>query len=91
MSAAIGTDVCTCKAKLHLLLSRPLLTPRPPRSFCTVMELMETSLESLLLRSRRAPLPLPKVLHIAVEICRGLEYLHPHIVHRCATALACGT
>ena len=54
------------------------------------MELMETSLESLLLRNRRAPLPLPKVLHIAVQICRGLEYLHPHIVHRCATTLAYG-
>ncbi|KXZ43306.1 hypothetical protein GPECTOR_95g695 [Gonium pectorale] len=39
----------------------------PPR-LCLVMERCETSLE--------------RVLHIAIQICQGLQYLHPTIVHR---------
>ncbi|KXZ47203.1 hypothetical protein GPECTOR_37g209 [Gonium pectorale] len=31
---------------------------------------------------RGALLPLPTLLHIAIQICQGLEYLHPTIVHR---------
>ncbi|PNH11333.1 Mitogen-activated protein kinase kinase kinase 10, partial [Tetrabaena socialis] len=53
----------------------------PPR-LCLVMELMETSLERLLYGNAGQLLPLPTVLHIAVQIVQGLEYLHPTIVHR---------
>ncbi|PNH11334.1 Mitogen-activated protein kinase kinase kinase 10 [Tetrabaena socialis] len=53
----------------------------PPR-LCLVMELMETSLEKLLYGNPGQLLPLPTVLHIAVQIVQGLEYLHPTIVHR---------
>ncbi|KAG2443697.1 hypothetical protein HXX76_002045 [Chlamydomonas incerta] len=55
----------------------------PPR-LALVMEMMETSLEALVLG--RPPgtemLPLPTVLHIAVQVAQGLEYLHPTILHR---------
>ncbi|PNG99415.1 Serine/threonine-protein kinase HT1, partial [Tetrabaena socialis] len=52
----------------------------------SVMELMETSLDRVLHgrpgRQAVALMPLDKVLHIAIEIARGLAYLHPFIVHR---------
>ncbi|GIL56817.1 hypothetical protein Vafri_12125 [Volvox africanus] len=56
---------------------------RPPR-FCLVMELMETSLDRLLYSTGRQHklLPLDTVLHIAIQIAKGLAYLHPTIVHR---------
>ncbi|KAG2486624.1 hypothetical protein HYH03_014681 [Edaphochlamys debaryana] len=54
----------------------------PPR-LCLVMELMETSLDRLLYgKPESAPLPLPTVLHISLEVAKGLEYLHPTITHR---------
>ncbi|KAG2424558.1 hypothetical protein HXX76_014438 [Chlamydomonas incerta] len=68
-----------------------------PPNLALVMERCETSLDRLLFGRHHphhhpggagggaAPgqlLPLRKVLHIGVEICRGLEYLHPTIIHR---------
>ncbi|KXZ47222.1 hypothetical protein GPECTOR_37g228 [Gonium pectorale] len=69
----------------------------PPR-LCLVMERCETSLERVMYRrgeaggsgagpsvaspQRGMRMPLPKLLHIAIQICQGLEYLHPTIVHR---------
>ncbi|KXZ47202.1 hypothetical protein GPECTOR_37g208 [Gonium pectorale] len=62
----------------------------PPR-LCLVMERCETSLERLIYGNceggggpgaRASLIPLPTVLHIAIQICQGLEYLHPTIVHR---------
>ncbi|KXZ44439.1 hypothetical protein GPECTOR_67g279 [Gonium pectorale] len=55
----------------------------PPR-LCLVMERCETSLERLLNGEAAGGslLPLPTLLHIAIQICQGLEYLHPTIVHR---------
>ncbi|KXZ47201.1 hypothetical protein GPECTOR_37g207 [Gonium pectorale] len=57
----------------------------PPR-LCLVMERCETSLERLVFGAGGAGgvalLPLPTLLHIAIQICQGLEYLHPTIVHR---------
>ncbi|KXZ44071.1 hypothetical protein GPECTOR_74g685 [Gonium pectorale] len=58
----------------------------PPR-VCLVMELMDTSLERLLHGggddgAPGALLPLPKVLHIALQVARALAYLHPTILHR---------
>ncbi|GLI63324.1 hypothetical protein VaNZ11_006240 [Volvox africanus] len=52
-----------------------------PPWLCLVMELMDTSLDRLLYGEKRL-LPLDTVLHIAIQIARGLSYLHPTIVHR---------
>ncbi|KAG2484859.1 hypothetical protein HYH03_016345 [Edaphochlamys debaryana] len=53
-----------------------------PRPF-TVMELCDVSLAQYLYDSRGgALLPMSLVLHVALEIAKGLEYLHPTIVHR---------
>ncbi|PNH08411.1 Mitogen-activated protein kinase kinase kinase 10, partial [Tetrabaena socialis] len=61
----------------------------PPR-VCLVMELMETSLEHVIFDTPGKLLPLPTVLHIAVQIVQGLEYLHPFIMHRPANVLVSG-
>ncbi|GIL85726.1 hypothetical protein Vretimale_13165 [Volvox reticuliferus] len=50
---------------------------------CLVLELMETSLERVIHGDPTAPLmPLPKVLHIAINVAAALAYLHPTIIHR---------
>ncbi|KAG2491542.1 hypothetical protein HYH03_010113 [Edaphochlamys debaryana] len=54
---------------------------KPPRP-CIVMERMETSLERMLHGAPGTLLPLPVVIHIALEVARGLEYLHPTVLHR---------
>ncbi|KXZ43604.1 hypothetical protein GPECTOR_85g334 [Gonium pectorale] len=53
----------------------------PPR-YCLVMERMETSLDKLIYGRPGQLLPLDDVLTIALDVARGLEYLHPTIVHR---------
>ncbi|GLI58484.1 hypothetical protein VaNZ11_000190 [Volvox africanus] len=53
-----------------------------PPSLCLVMELMDTSLEQLIQQAPGRLLPMSTVLRIAVDVARGLEYLHPTIVHR---------
>ncbi|KAG2452695.1 hypothetical protein HYH02_002927 [Chlamydomonas schloesseri] len=60
----------------------------PPR-LALVMELMECSLERLVFGGRRGPpepqgqlLPLPKLLHIAIQLAQGLSHLHPTVLHR---------
>ncbi|EFJ43345.1 hypothetical protein VOLCADRAFT_106826 [Volvox carteri f. nagariensis] len=54
----------------------------PPPRLCLVMELMDTSLECMIREAPGRLLPMSAVLDIAVDIARGLEYLHPTIVHR---------
>ncbi|KXZ43691.1 hypothetical protein GPECTOR_83g303 [Gonium pectorale] len=63
----------------------------PPR-VCLVMELMDTSLARLVHGGPGEPpvegqgqprlMPLPKVLHIGLQVARALSYLHPTIMHR---------
>ncbi|PNW84796.1 hypothetical protein CHLRE_03g159016v5 [Chlamydomonas reinhardtii] len=54
-----------------------------PPKLCLVMELMDTSLESLIKGQTPGQLlPLPKLLHIAIQVAQGLEYLHPTVLHR---------
>ncbi|KAG2427290.1 hypothetical protein HXX76_012486 [Chlamydomonas incerta] len=63
----------------------------PPR-LALVMEMMEGSLEKLVFERsasmapgappRQQLMPLPKLLHIAIQICQGLAYLHPTVIHR---------
>ncbi|KAG2450428.1 hypothetical protein HYH02_004930 [Chlamydomonas schloesseri] len=66
------------------LLAANLSPPTP----CLVLELMDTSLDKLLYGGvPGAPpggglLPLPKVLHIALQIAKAFSHLHPTILHR---------
>ncbi|KAG2435992.1 hypothetical protein HYH02_011705 [Chlamydomonas schloesseri] len=57
-----------------------------PPKLCLVMEFMDTNLEALIYgggpSSGRRLLPLPKLLHIAIQVAQGLEYLHPTCIHR---------
>ncbi|GLC71963.1 hypothetical protein PLESTF_001189600 [Pleodorina starrii] len=53
-----------------------------PPQLCLVMELMDTSLEAMIRNAPGRLLPMNAVLNIAVDIAKGLEYLHPTIVHR---------
>ncbi|KAG2431492.1 hypothetical protein HXX76_009506 [Chlamydomonas incerta] len=54
-----------------------------PPKLCLVMEMMDTNLEALLYGGRPGQLlPLPKLLHIAIQVAQGLEYLHPTVYHR---------
>ncbi|PNH02222.1 putative serine/threonine-protein kinase, partial [Tetrabaena socialis] len=54
---------------------------KPPCPFL-VMELMDTALDKLMYGKGPTLLPMDLVLHIAIEVARGLAYLHPTIVHR---------
>ena len=50
-----------------------------------VTELCDTSLYDLLQEDPNTPLSLTEILHIAVEICMGLRYIHgqnPVVSHR---------
>ncbi|GFR43685.1 hypothetical protein Agub_g4793, partial [Astrephomene gubernaculifera] len=67
-----------CHPNVVRLLAACLSPPQP----CLVMELMESSLDRLLHARPAGLLPLNRVLQIAIDIARGLEYLHPTIVHR---------
>ncbi|KXZ44149.1 hypothetical protein GPECTOR_72g596 [Gonium pectorale] len=61
------------------LLAASLNGPRP----CLVMELMESSLDRMLYGGEEPRvLPLPTVLHIALQVAQALAYLHPTILHR---------
>ncbi|KXZ46919.1 hypothetical protein GPECTOR_39g413 [Gonium pectorale] len=63
------------------LLAASLNGPRA----CLVMELMDSSLDRMLYGGGgKEPrvLPLPTVLHIALEVAQALAYLHPTILHR---------
>ncbi|KAG2455058.1 hypothetical protein HYH02_000883 [Chlamydomonas schloesseri] len=54
-----------------------------PPKLCLVMEMMDTNLESLIYGGPPGHLlPLPKLLHIAIQVAQGLEYLHPTVYHR---------
>ncbi|GLC53913.1 hypothetical protein PLESTB_000803300 [Pleodorina starrii] len=67
-----------CHPNVVRLLAACLTPPQP----CLVMELMQTSLERLLHARPARLLPLQTVLHISLDIARGLEFLHPTILHR---------
>ncbi|KXZ44152.1 hypothetical protein GPECTOR_72g599 [Gonium pectorale] len=61
------------------LLAASLNGPRP----CLVMELMESSLDRMLYGGEEPRiLPLPTVVHIALQVAQALAYLHPTILHR---------
>ncbi|PNW70273.1 hypothetical protein CHLRE_17g713025v5 [Chlamydomonas reinhardtii] len=53
-----------------------------PPHVCLVMERMDTSLDRLLYKDPNRPLPLSLAVHIALQVARALEYLHPTIIHR---------
>ncbi|KAG2490801.1 hypothetical protein HYH03_010723 [Edaphochlamys debaryana] len=59
---------------------------QPPR-MCLVLELMDTSLDRLLYGSGpggggpRELMPLPKVVHIVLQVAQALSYMHPTVIH----------
>ncbi|KAG2454323.1 hypothetical protein HYH02_001350 [Chlamydomonas schloesseri] len=68
--------------------------PRPPM-VCLVMERMDTSLDKMMYgggggvgggnregAAGQRPMPMAKVVHIALQIARALAYLHPYVLHR---------
>ncbi|KAG2487864.1 hypothetical protein HYH03_013579 [Edaphochlamys debaryana] len=70
-----------CHPNIVSLLAANL---RPPR-ICLVLELMETSLDRLLAKHHHhagALLPMSAALAIAIDIAKGLAFLHPTITHR---------
>ena len=54
-----------------------------PPKLCLVMELMDTSLESLIKGQMPGQLlPLPKLLHIAIQVAQGLEVSRQNSTNR---------
>ncbi|GIL46613.1 hypothetical protein Vafri_3574 [Volvox africanus] len=78
----LGQEVEVLARCCHPNVVRLLAACVTPPSLCLVMELMDTSLEQLIQRAPGHLLPMSTVLQIAVDVARGLEYLHPTIVHR---------
>ncbi|GIL71128.1 hypothetical protein Vretifemale_1731 [Volvox reticuliferus] len=78
----LGREVEVLARCCHPNVIRLLAACVTPPSLCLVMELMDTSLEQLIRQAPGRLLPMSAVLHIAVDVARGLEYLHPTIVHR---------
>ncbi|KAG2441143.1 hypothetical protein HXX76_003995 [Chlamydomonas incerta] len=68
----------------HANVVRLLAASVEPPRLALVMELMDCSLERVLFGAGPgAPLlPLPKLLHIAIQIAQGLAYLHPTVLHK---------
>ncbi|KAG2483416.1 hypothetical protein HYH03_017723 [Edaphochlamys debaryana] len=69
-----------CHPNIVSLLAANL---KPPR-ICLVLERMDTSLDRLLSKHRHAGtlLPMPAVMAIAIDVAKGLAFLHPTITHR---------
>ncbi|GIL62810.1 hypothetical protein Vafri_16986 [Volvox africanus] len=66
----------------HPNVVRLLAACLTPPKLLLVMELMESSLEKLVYNKDGELLPLRMVLYISLDIAKGLEYLHPTILHR---------
>ncbi|GIL84380.1 hypothetical protein Vretimale_15974 [Volvox reticuliferus] len=66
----------------HPNVVRLLAACLTPPKLLLVMELMETSLEKMVYNKNGDVLPLRTVLYISLDIAKGLEYLHPTILHR---------
>ncbi|RZC55762.1 hypothetical protein C5167_014614 [Papaver somniferum] len=55
----------------------------PARACCVVVEYLQGTLKSYLFRNRRKKLPYKTVIQLALDLARGLSYLHSQkIVHR---------
>ncbi|KAG2484839.1 hypothetical protein HYH03_016405 [Edaphochlamys debaryana] len=70
----------------HPNIVRLLAACVKPPQMCLVMERMDTSLDRVLYGrgpdGARKLLPLGTVVHIAMQVCSALAYLHPTIIHR---------
>ncbi|RZC67772.1 hypothetical protein C5167_011464 [Papaver somniferum] len=55
----------------------------PARACCVVVEYLQGTLKNFLIRNRRKKLPYKTVIQLALDLARGLSYLHSQqIVHR---------
>ncbi|KAG2443902.1 hypothetical protein HXX76_002242 [Chlamydomonas incerta] len=83
IKASFTTEVEVLARCQHPNVVKLLAACVQPPKWILVMELMETSLEKLVYGKAPHPLmPLPQVLSIALDVAKGLEYLHPTILHR---------
>eukprot|EP00198_Chlamydomonas_reinhardtii_P001658 XP_001690994.1 predicted protein [Chlamydomonas reinhardtii] len=75
---------CLARCKHPCIVRLLAVCAEPP---LMVMELMDTSLDRLQYGRRGGAaatslLPLSLVLHIGIEVARGLAYMHPNLAHR---------
>ncbi|KAG2485558.1 hypothetical protein HYH03_015723 [Edaphochlamys debaryana] len=83
MMAAFNQELEVLARCEHPCIVRLLAACVKPPSPFVVLEMLETSLDKVLYGSgARRLLPVPLVLHIGLEVARGLEYLHPTVTHR---------
>ncbi|KXZ47979.1 hypothetical protein GPECTOR_31g341 [Gonium pectorale] len=82
LPAALTQEVAVLSRCHHPNIVTLLAACLTPPRLCLVMERCETSLDKLLYGRPGQLLPMEQVLSIALDVARGLEYLHPTVVHR---------
>ncbi|KXZ55100.1 hypothetical protein GPECTOR_3g254 [Gonium pectorale] len=82
LSASLAQEVAVLSRCRHPNIMTLLAACLQPPRLCLVMERMQTSLDKLLYGRPGVLLPMEQVLSIALDVARGLEYLHPTVMHR---------
>ncbi|KXZ49655.1 hypothetical protein GPECTOR_20g512 [Gonium pectorale] len=82
LSASLAQEVAVLSRCRHPNIMTLIAACLQPPRLCLVMERMETSLDKLLYGRPGVLLPMEQVLSIALDVARGLEYLHPTVLHR---------
>ncbi|KXZ51356.1 hypothetical protein GPECTOR_13g844 [Gonium pectorale] len=82
LAAALAQEVTVLSRCHHPNIVTLLAACLTPPRLCLVMERCETSLDKLLYGRPGQLLPMEQVLSLALDVARGLEYLHPTVVHR---------
>ncbi|KAG2452339.1 hypothetical protein HYH02_003363 [Chlamydomonas schloesseri] len=79
---ALEQEVAILARVQHQNIVTLLAANLKPPNVCLVMERMDMSLDRLMYHDPNRPFPLSLALHIALQVARALEYLHPTIIHR---------
>ncbi|KXZ47978.1 hypothetical protein GPECTOR_31g340 [Gonium pectorale] len=82
LAAALAQEVEVLSRCHHPNIVTLLAACLTPPRLCLVLERCETSLDKLLYGRPGQLLPMEQVVSIALDVARGLEYLHPTVVHR---------